>query len=251
MKILICNDDGIFSPGIIAIAKQLISMGDVTVVAPDRERSAASNSLTLSSPLRVKKVDFPVNVKHAFSVTGTPADCAKIALSTLIEGKPDILVSGINKGPNMCVDIFYSGTVAAALEGTFKGILSFSLSVNSFQPDIDFTIAAKKSVECIGKIIKNKMSANSLYNINVPAVPESEIKGVKITKFGKLDYKEVYEKRLDPYNRPYYWINGTPEVISKDENCDIIAVKNNFISITPIKPDLTDDKIMASLENCF
>ena len=240
MRILICNDDGIMAPGIIALAQALTEIGEVTVAAPNGERSAASNSITLSSPLRVQKVKFPVEVKNAFSISGMPADCVKVALSNLVDQKPDLVVSGINRGPNMCVDVFYSGTVAAAFEGAFKGILSVAVSLDSFDANADFNVAAAWAKKCIKKLVEADVPKERVYNINVPALNEGEIRGVKLTKLGKIDYREKYLERKDPYGKPYYWIQGDPIIVNTDENCDINTVKSGYVSLTPLKPELTD-----------
>jgi 5'-nucleotidase len=248
MNILLCNDDGIEAPGIISMAKQLCKLGKVTVAAPDSERSAASNSLTLASPLRVRRVDFPADVEDAYAISGMPADCAKIALTTLLEDKPDVVVSGINRGPNMCVDVFYSGTVAAAFEGAFKGILAFAVSLDSFELSADFGVAAERAAKCIKKMVDKKVPVGYVYNINLPAIPSDEIKGTRITRQGKVDYNEKYIRREDPYGKPYYWIQGNPEIVDEDNDCDIVAVKSGFISITPLKTTLTDFDLKEKME---
>lgn len=240
MRILICNDDGINAPGITALASELCSLGSVTVVAPDSERSAASNSLTLAQPLRAREVSFPAPVEKAFAVSGTPTDCAKIGLSTLLAEKPDLVVSGINAGPNMCVDVFYSGTVAAAFEGAFRGILSVSVSLDSYSPRAGYTVAARWALRCIKMLIDKKVEPALVYNINVPSLAKDEIKGVKLTRTGKIDYREKYDHRSDPQGRSYYWLKGSPEIVDNSPECDIVAVKAGFVSITPLKPDLTD-----------
>lgn len=252
MRILVCNDDGINSRGLITLAAELAKIGEVTVVAPDTERSAASNSLTLSQPLRVIESIMPESGCKGYAVSGTPTDCAKFALVNLLPEKPDLLVSGINRGPNMCVDVFYSGTVAAAFEGAIKGVLSMAVSLDSFNGDADFSHAAKWAVTCAKTLSEAVLPANIVYNINVPDLPFEQIKGVKITRTGVVDYQEIYEKRLDPNGRAYYWIRGNPIIVDRSENCDIVAVKDGYLSITPLKTDLSclkngKDLISASL----
>ncbi|GAB4272064.1 MAG: 5'/3'-nucleotidase SurE [Candidatus Rifleibacteriota bacterium] len=248
MKILLCNDDGITSTGLISLAEQLIKLGKVFVAAPDSERSAASNSLTLSHPLRVKEVNFPVEVEKAWAISGTPADCAKIALANLLDGAPDIVVSGINRGPNMCVDIFYSGTVAAAFEGAFKGIMSFSVSLDSFNADASYLAAAEWASECIKRLFASSAPKDRVYNINVPDLAADQIRGIKVTRSGKVDYQEIYDHRVDPYGRSYYWIQGNPLIVDKSEQCDIVAVKNGYVSITPLLTHLHDLATIDELE---
>ncbi|OGK04975.1 MAG: 5'/3'-nucleotidase SurE [Candidatus Riflebacteria bacterium GWC2_50_8] len=240
MRILVCNDDGINAPGLLALAHELCSFGQVTIAAPDVERSAASNSLTLAHPLRVREVSFPAPVERAYAISGTPADCAKIALSTLLPEKPDLVVSGINCGPNMCVDIFYSGTVAAAFEGAFRGILSVSVSLDTYSSQDDFSVAACWALRCIRLLVDKKVEPARVYNVNVPCIAETEIKGIKVTRTGKIDYREEYDHRRDPYGRSYYWIKGNPEIVDNSPECDIVAVKAGYVSLTPLQPDMTD-----------
>lgn len=249
MHILLCNDDGISASGIIALAKTLSGFAKVTVVAPDTERSAASNSITLSHPLRVREVDFPAKVEKAYAVSGTPADCAKIAIANLLEARPDAVVSGVNRGPNMCVDIFYSGTVAAAFEGAFKGIASFAVSLDSYNADADYSVAAEWSAHCIQQLLSAGVPADRVYNINVPALASEKIAGIKFTRSGTVDYREVYDHRLDPNGKSYYWIQGWPEITDNSQECDIVAVRGGFVSITPLRPDLTDNALLKDLSD--
>ncbi len=251
MRILLCNDDGISSPGIVEMARQLSEIGKVWVVAPDQERSAASNSLTLSHPLRVKQFPFPVNVEAALAVSGTPADCAKFALANVFKDKPDMVVSGINRGPNMGVDVFYSGTVAAAFEGAFKGISSFAVSLDSFSATADFSIAAKWAANLIKQIATTQGAAARVYNINVPAIEDSLIKGVCVTRTGKIDYAESYHEREDPNGKPYYWVCGNPRILDSALEFDVGAVKSGFVSVTPLGIDLTDREFLPALQNLF
>lgn len=251
MRILLCNDDGISAPGIVELARSLVDIGQVWVVAPDCERSAASSSLTLSQPLRVKEINFPVKVEKAFAVTGTPADCAKIALTNLLLQRPDVVVSGINRGPNMCVDIFYSGTVAAAFEGAFKGILSVAVSLDSYNADADYRVAANWGARCVQKLLESSAPKSRVYNVNVPDLPEDQIKGLQITRSGQIDYREVYDHRLDPNGRSYYWIQGRPEIVDDSRDCDVVAVRSGFVSMTPLRPDLTDLEGLQALKSLF
>ena len=249
MKILLSNDDGIFAPGIEALSTALSRIGEVYVVAPDVERSAASHSLTLHNPLRVHNSGFSGTAKAAFAVSGTPADCVKIALSQILNEAPDMVVAGINRGSNMCIDVFYSGTVAAAFEGAVAGIPAYAVSISSFDPDADYETSARWALACIETLHKRKHKIGLIYNINIPDPAKTEIKGVRTTRLGHLTYGESYEKRHDPGGKPYYWITGNPEIMDFSSECDIVAVQEGYISITPIKTELTDFNEIKNLNS--
>ncbi len=249
MQILICNDDGVHFPGIVALAKVMSTLGEVYIFAPDIERSAASNALTLGLPLRAKEVPFEVNGVKAFAISGTPADCAKLGIEFFAPKKPDLIVSGINKGPNMCCDIMYSGTVAAAYEGAYADILSLAVSLNSYSTDSDYSVAANWALRCVKKLIEIKADKTYVYNLNVPNLSDSEIKGLKITKMGFVEYRGGFEKRIDTFGKPYYWVNGKPFVIDKNPDCDNNAVSDGYVSLTPLTRDYTAYKIIDKLKD--
>ena len=251
MRILVCNDDGYLFPGIRALAKAFTAMGEVYIVAPESERSAASNAITLNNILRVKEVDMGIPGVKGFATSGTPADCAKLGIQTLLPGRPDLVVSGINKGQNMCCDIMYSGTCAAGYEGAFADILSMSVSLNNPTPDADYSIASEWAVKCARKLIEIKADPKYLYNLNVPNIPKDQIKGIKITKMGWIDYVGGFEKRIDTYGRPYYWVNGRPQVVDKDSSCDNNAVADAYVSLTPLTRDLTAYDQIGVLKSAF
>lgn len=251
MRILICNDDGIFFPGIVALAKAFVALGEVYLVAPDVERSAASNALTLSNILRVKEVDINIPGVKAFTTSGTPADCAKMGIETLLPARPDLIVSGINKGQNMCVDIMYSGTCAAGYEGAFVDILSMSVSLDHPTPDADYSIAAEWALKTARKLIEIKADPKYLYNLNVPNLPKEQIKGLKVTKVGRVIYTGGFEKRIDTYGRPYYWVNGRPQVADADPECDNNSVAEGYVSLSPLTRDLTAYEQLETLKNAF
>ena len=251
MRIMVCNDDGISAHGIIALARALCQIGEVYVVAPDRERSAASHSLTITSPLRAKEVSFPVLVAKAYAVDGTPVDCAKLGLFHLLPAMPDIVVSGINRGGNMCVDVFYSGTVAGAFEGAFQGVPSFAVSLADTRHDADFAPAAKVAVKCVRSVLQEGPQPGVVYNINVPPIPYDEILGIRVTRLGKLGYGELYDQRSDPGGRAYYWLKGTPEVLDHSSDSDIVTVNEGYVSITPLMAELTDFNQLEHTQNCM
>ncbi|GAB6281788.1 MAG: 5'/3'-nucleotidase SurE [Ignavibacterium sp.] len=247
MKILISNDDGIESLGIYNLISALKEIADVTVVAPIREQSAAGHSITMQNPLRVVKYykngDF-----LGYAVDGTPADCVKMGVRNIMNEMPDLVVSGINHGSNTATNIIYSGTVSAAREAAIMDIPAIAISVTSH--DANHFEAARKIVQKVALEIFNKgLKKGTLLNINVPNIPESEIKGTIITKQGKSKWDDIYEKRQDPNGRDYYWLTGNFINLDNDLSFDEYAVKNNFISITPIHFDLTDYEVYEKILN--
>ncbi len=242
--ILVSNDDGVDAAGIKALHSELSSIGNVTVVAPDRERSAASHSLTLQVPIRAHRLS-----ENVISVDGTPTDCIMLAFKNLLESKPDIVVSGINRGANMGDDITYSGTVAAAMEATLLGApaIAVSLERNS-NGDYDYTAAARIAREISLEVLKRGLPDGILLNVNVPSLPSEKIRGIKITRLGKQVYEDLIIEQTDPRGKPYYWIGGQQETWSIEPNTDYTAVADGFVSITPIHLDLTDYRTFALLE---
>jgi 5'-nucleotidase len=231
----VSNDDGFRSEGIIALSEALRPLGTVYVVAPDRERSAAGHSLTLSHPLRVEKVGHRI-----YAVDGTPTDCVNLAVNGILRKKKiDILVSGINKGGNMGDDITYSGTVSAAMEGTLLGIPSVAVSLVS-RNRFRFNTAADFAAKVTRKVLSRKLPKDTLLNVNLPNVQKSEIRGVKVTRQGKRIYGEAVVEKRDPRGRKYFWIGGDTLQTQDIPGSDLEAVEQNYISITPIHLDLTN-----------
>ena len=233
--ILISNDDGIHSEGIKTLARALKRVGEVFIVAPDRERSAASHSLTLHKPLRVEKIG-----PNAYAINGTPTDCINLAVNGILKKRPDLVVSGINKGGNLGDDVTYSGTVSAAMEGTLLSIPSFAISLVSIsRENFDFKNAARFAARLARFILKNRLPKDTLLNINVPDV--DEIKGYRITKQGKRLYGDAVVEKVDPRGKKYYWIGG--DILKWEgggEDTDFKAITSNFISITPVHLDMTN-----------
>lgn len=237
--ILISNDDGINSPGIQALALKVKKFADIIVVAPDREQSAVGHSLTMNKPLRV--IPFRKNGEFfGYAVNGTPADCVKIALTTLIDREPDMVISGINHGQNTAINILYSGTVSASTEGMLFGIKSIAFSVASHNWDLDMETASDFAAQITEKALQIDFPKNTFLNVNIPATTKENIKGIKITRVGNGYWKDFYIKRKDPFNRDYYWFSGEYYESDDDIMNDDIAVKNNYVSITPIKYQLTN-----------
>ncbi len=250
IKLLISNDDGIFALGVRTLANTLAAAGyEITVVCPDRERSATGHGLTLHQPIRADVVDslFHPSVT-AWSCSGTPSDCIKLALSAILATKPDFVLAGINHGSNLGTDVLYSGTVSAAMEGTIEGIPSIAFSLADYTSK-EFQTAADFARTLVEKLIHNPLPQASLLNVNVPPVKAAEIAGVAITRQGVRRYLEHFEKRLDPRGKTYYWLAGEIiEEIEQPDNLflpdgiatDVQAIRDNYITITPLQYNLTD-----------
>jgi len=243
IKILVTNDDGIHSKGIIVLAKALLEIGDVWVVAPDSEKSAVSHSLTLHRPLRVEKIK-----RNFYAVDGTPADCVYLGVNVILPKRPQLIVSGINKGGNLGDDVTYSGTVSAAFEGTLLGIPSFAISLVS-RSHFKFHTAARFAVRVARCIIKKGLPKDTLLNINVPNLDEKEIKSYKITEQGRWSHNgSAVVEKVDPRDKKYYWIGSEQLVFDKRGNTDFEAVSNSYISITPLHLDLTSYSSVQELK---
>jgi 5'-nucleotidase len=247
MRLLVSNDDGIHAPGIRILATTLATEHEVHVIAPDRERSATGHALTLHKPLRVEveRIDGCVS---AASVNGTPSDCVKLAWGALMKDNlPDLVVSGINRGPNLGVDVIYSGTVSAAVEGTIlldKPCVAISLA--SFN-DLGYEKAAAFALHLVRYVARNKLDSKVLLNVNVPAVEWEDIAGVRVTRLGRRRYTDVFERRVDPRGKVYYWLAGEAEELEESKDTDVQAIRDNCISITPIHHDLTHFASLADV----
>lgn len=245
-NVLITNDDGITAPGIYALYNAIKEVADVVVVAPDRERSAAGHSITIANPLRVEKFDKNGDF-FGYAINGTPADCVKIAYFALLDRKPDAVISGINFGSNTGINVIYSGTVSAATEASILEIPSFAVSLTTYE-NPHFATAANFAAKFLPFVLKNQLPYGVAINANVPNVPESKIKGVKITRQGMALYEDRYEMRKDPRNHVYYWLTGSKVNIENALDVDDGAVINNYISITPIHFDLTRYDLIEDLK---
>jgi 5'-nucleotidase len=241
VKILVTNDDGIASPGLHALARAMRPFGQVWVVAPDRERTAAAHALTLHKPLRITRVDARV-----FSVNGTPTDCVNLALKKLLRGAPALVVSGINRGVNLGDDVTYSGTVSAALEGTIMGIPSIAVSQETgktFRHDVAAVYAARAA----RTVLKYGLPAETLLNINVPDRPKAKIAGVRVAALSRRRFDEPIIEKTDPHGRKYYWIAGTRISWSRQKNSDHEMLRRGFVTLTPIHLDVTHHEAMEQL----
>lgn len=240
--ILITNDDGIQSEGIKVLYEEIRKKYRCVVVAPDRERSAISRALTLYRPLRVERIN-----GEFYSVDGTPTDCVNLAVNSLFKKKIKMVVSGINKGPNMAEDVTYSGTVSAAMEGLLLGIPSIAISCSA-KSDFIFETSAKVALNIVDVVLKKGLPQDTLLNINVPNLAFNEIKGIKITRLGKKKYSDTIIEKLDPRGKKYYWLAGEEIGYEPLENTDLEAVYNGYVSITPIHLDLTNYAVIDQLK---
>jgi 5'-nucleotidase len=244
MRILVTNDDGIDAPGINILTESLIEAGhEVTVVAPDIERSASSHSITLRTPLRILE-----KKPNRYAVTGSPADCVIVALEVIVKDNCDLVVSGINRGPNLGEDILYSGTVAAAIEAMYFGYPALAVS-STARLGNHYGTAAHYIVQMIRNGIKDRIAKDEIININVPAVHIDEIKGIKLTRTGQRYYKEFIHAQKDPWGKSVYWIGGDKPEWIEEENTDFAAVADNYISLSPIAPKFTQFSSFKGLDN--
>ena len=248
MKILLTNDDGIQARGIQTLWHEFAALkgSSVTIAAPDRERSATSQAITMHSPIRVDEYPVSDAAIKAWSIGGTPADCVKIAVEALMQTPPDIIISGINHGPNLGTDVLYSGTVSAAIEGSLHGIPAIAVSLDSWQAK-DFSVAASFISSLARHIVANPLPPGTLLNVNIPPLAAAEIKGISITKLGVRQYENIFEKRSDPRGRTYYWMGGNIVNNDNDSNSDIVALQKGHISITPIHFDLTNYDLIEQM----
>ncbi len=254
MRILLTNDDGVHAPGILAAKLALDALGEVFLVAPDRPRSAAGHAITLHKPLRITPMKL-TNGMQVYGTSGTPTDCVTLGYDVVMEGRCDLLVSGINAGANLGWDLTYSGTVAAALEGAVLGIPSLAVSLvterdpNSSALEADFSVAARYTARFAQQIQADPLPPNMLLNINVPQVPEAELQGVAYTHQGRREYVDRILVRDDPAGRPYYWQAGSIREDVPDPGSDVHAVLNRQISVTPVQLDMTAYPLLERLRN--
>lgn len=242
MTILISNDDGIFAPALRAMREALRPLGRVIIVAPDRDQSATSHSLTLHRPFRIRKHESDV-----YSVDGTPTDCVVTAYYGLLDAAPDLVISGINHGPNMGEDVFYSGTVAAAIEGTLQGARAIAASLVT-RDLTDFVEPAQFVTRLAREVLERGLPRRQLLNVNIPFRPWGEVRGVRITRLGSRVYRDTLVRKVDPRGRDYFWIGGEDPVWQETEGTDFRAVRDGWISVTPLRLDLTDEPALGELE---
>jgi len=243
MKILISNDDGYLATGIIALTDALEQVADVVVVAPDRNRSAASSSLTLHTPLRVSKI-----ASNRYKVDGTPSDCVHLALTGFLDYEPDLVVSGINHGANLGDDVIYSGTVAAALEGRFLGLPTIAVSLVGHDLEY-FETAARVASGLVQKIDRAGLAPDVVLNVNVPNRPYEDLQGIRATRLGFRHKSEQIVKDTDPYGRPIYWVGPAGKGQDAGEGTDFYAIEQGAASVTPLRVDLTRHEAVQGISD--
>ncbi len=244
--ILLTNDDGINARGLFALQREIKTLGEVIIVAPDSERSAVGHAITLTEPLRADKIDKDGSF-YGYAVTGTPADCVKLAVKALLPRLPDLVISGINLGPNTGVNVIYSGTVSAATEAAIMELPAMAVSLGTFV-NPDYLPAARVARRLARELLRRSLPPRTILNVNVPPIPAGEIKGVKVTRQGTAKYEEVLEERKDPRGRSYYWLGGEFELAKEGEDCDSAALQAGYISISPLHYDMTAYSFLPRLQ---
>jgi 5'-nucleotidase len=238
MRILVTNDDGIMAPGLLALRQALAGLGEVTVVAPMTPQSAVGHSITLTDPLRVHRIDLGGGVM-GYGVDGRPADCVKLGVLELMPERPDLVASGVNLGANVGINVFYSGTVAAAVEGAYYGLPSVAVSVEDADT-VDFAEAARIARRLIEQMLARRPATPALLNINVPDLSKGPPRGVRVVPQSMKGWREAWEKRSDPRGRSYYWLIGEEEREDAGRASDVASLADRYVTVTPLRFDLTD-----------
>lgn len=249
--ILVTNDDGITAPGLRALVRFMKDIGDVIVVAPDSPQSGMGHAITIDSTLYSKKMklDLENGANEEYSCSGTPADCVKLALQELLTRKPDICVSGINHGSNSSINVIYSGTMSAAIEAGIEGVPAIGFSLCDYSWNADFFQAEEYIKKIVREAISNKMPQGVVLNVNIPKLKKSEIKGIKVARQARANWKEKFDKRTSPMGREYYWMAGEFELLDKGEDTDEHALSEGYISVVPTQFDLTAHHAIQSINN--
>jgi 5'-nucleotidase len=245
--ILVTNDDGVTAPGIMNLVEAVKDLGKVVVVAPDKPQSGMGHAITIGQPLRLHKVSVFEGIE-AYSCTGTPVDCVKLAVDKVLHHKPDICISGINHGANHSINVIYSGTMSAAVEAAIESIPSAGFSLLDYNLEADFTGARKYAREVVEKMMNTKLNKHTVLNVNIPSVPVEFLKGFKICRQAYAKYEEDFIERSDPHGRNYYWLTGEFVNFDKGKDTDVWALANNYVSIVPVQFDLTNYVLKTQLE---
>ncbi len=248
--ILVTNDDGVSAPGILHLTSIAQKFGEVFVIAPDKPQSGMGHAITINSTLRIQQTHYHKGAVAEYSCTGTPVDCVKMAVNKLLPRKPDLVLSGINHGSNSSINVIYSGTMSAAIEGSLEGTPSIGFSLSDYSIDADFTPTTNYIEKIIASCLKNELPKGVCLNVNFPKLKADEMNGIKICRQAKANWVEDFEERIDPYGRSYYWLTGKfvnfePEATDTDE----WALQNGYVSIVPIMHDLTAHNYINHLRN--
>lgn len=246
--ILITNDDGISSPGIRALVEAVKDLGKVVVVAPDKPQSGMGHAITIGQPLRLNSYSGFGDIE-AYSTSGTPVDCVKLAVDKILHRKPDICLSGVNHGANHSINVIYSGTMSAALEAAIESIPSIGFSLLDFSIEADFEGSMKYARIIVDQILHQNLDKHLCLNVNIPAIPAKLIKGFKICRQAYAKYEEDFDERADPHGRKYYWLTGEFVNFDKGKDTDVWALKHGYVSIVPVQFDLTNYELKKKLEN--
>ena len=244
--ILVTNDDGITAPGIHALVEEMKQFGDVVVVAPDKPQSGTGHGITLAKPLRYQEVEMSEGC-IAYSCSGTPVDCVKLAVNIILSKKPDLVVSGVNHGSNSSVNVIYSGTMSAAIEGALEGIPAIGFSLLNYSLDANFTTSAKVVRSITSNVIKNGMPRGCCLNVNIPNIEVGALKGIKVCRQANANWEQEFDERTDPTGKKYYWLTGIFKNYDQGNDTDEWALANNFVSIVPVQYDLTAHHAMTFL----
>jgi 5'-nucleotidase len=245
--ILVTNDDGITAPGIRALIEVMNTIGDVVVVAPDSPQSAMGHAITINSTLFVEKIKVGKGKQDEYSCSGTPADCVKLAVKQILDRRPDLCVSGINHGSNSSINIIYSGTMSAALEAGIEGIPAIGFSLLDYNWNANFEASKKHIKNIVENVLKHGLPTGVVLNVNIPNLPEKEIKGVKVCRQAKANWEEEFDKRKNPQGRDYYWLTGKFVNLDKGEDTDEWALEKAYVSVVPVQFDLTAHHCIQTL----
>lgn len=245
--ILVTNDDGIFAGGIRTLVEEMVELGEVVVVAPDKAQSGMGHAVTIRDVLRVNEVSFGVDGVRAYACTGTPVDCVKLAIYRVLDRRPDLLVSGINHGANSSINVIYSGTMSAAVEGAVEGIPSIGYSLLDHSALADFNPSRKYVRKLAESVLEHGIPKGSCLNVNIPKLPENELKGIKICRQANGYWDDAFDKREDPMGGEYYWMSGKFVNPDKGEDTDEWALQHGYVSVVPTQCDLTNHQLIGEL----
>ncbi|GAA3773447.1 MULTISPECIES: 5'/3'-nucleotidase SurE [Corallibacter] len=237
--ILVTNDDGITAPGIRALISVAKEIGDVVVVAPDSPQSGMGHAITINSTLHLDHVHIDDDSKNEYSCSGTPADCVKLAINEILDRKPDICISGINHGSNSSINVIYSGTMSAAIEAGIEGIPAIGFSLLDYNYNADFTAAKKVAKTVLKNALKHGIPNDIVLNVNIPNISKKDIKGIKVCRQARANWKEEFDKRQTPHGKDYYWLTGKFVNLDKGKDTDEWALENGYVSVVPVQFDLT------------